>query len=148
MPTTAREPRDELVTEVADLLHHVNHLIRRQAQAEAGPHGPTGAQMRALRVLSRSEEPLRMSELAAALGIARRSATSVVDDLEVSALVERVEDHMDRRAVRVQLTHRGRSTMADARQRREHAAAQLFSALTVAELSSVRSLLSRARDGR
>ena len=72
----------------------MNHLIRRQAQAEAGPHGPTGAQMRALRVLSRSEEPLRMSELAAALGIARRSATSVVDDLEVSALVERVEDHM------------------------------------------------------
>jgi len=137
-----------LVTEVADLLHHVNHLIRRQAQAEAGPHGPTGAQMRALRVLSRSDQPLRMSDLAAALGIARRSATSVVDDLEASALVERVEDRVDRRAVRVQLTQSGRNTMADARRRRENAAAQLFSALTVAELSSVRSLLSRARESR
>src|SRR4051794_13856317 len=106
------------VTEVADLLHQVNRMIRRQGQVEAGPDGVTGSQMRAMRVLAASVEPMRMSELAVRLGIARRSATSVVDELEESGAVERIDDACDRRAVGVRLTALGQAAIADARRRR------------------------------
>ncbi|HEX3090939.1 MAG TPA: MarR family transcriptional regulator [Ilumatobacteraceae bacterium] len=133
----------DLATEVADLLHHVNHSIRRQAIADADPNGVTSAQMRAMRTLIRREEPMRMSALAEALGIVRRSATSVVDDLEVMGLVERIADPSDRRAVGVQLTDAGRKAMADARRRRRTAAGQVLNSLGDADLLALRALLQR-----
>ena len=72
----------DLATEVADLLHQVNHTIRRRAIADAGPSGLTSSEMRAMRNLIRRNDPMRMSELADAPGIVRRSATSVNDGLE------------------------------------------------------------------
>jgi DNA-binding MarR family transcriptional regulator len=133
----------DLATEVADLLHHVNHTIRRQAVAEAGANGVTSSQMRALRTLVRRGEPMRMSELADSLGIVRRSATSVVDDLEQLGLVERIADPVDRRAVGVQLTHMGRKVMLDARRRRRTAAGQVLGSLSRSDLEALRTLLQR-----
>jgi DNA-binding MarR family transcriptional regulator len=133
----------DLATDVADLLHHVNHAIRRQASADAEPSGITSSQMRALRVLSRRGSPMRMSELADALGIVRRSATSVVDDLEQLDLAERIGDPTDGRAVAVQLTHAGRKAMADARRRRRTAAGRVLQPLDESELDSLRALLQR-----
>ena len=133
----------DLATEVADLLHHVNHIIRRQAVAEADSPGVTSAQMRAMRTLIRCGDPMRMSELAEALGIVRRSATSVVDDLEHLGLVERIDDPVDRRAVGVRLTDAGRTVMVDARRRRRTAAGEVLNTLDKADLESLRSLLQR-----
>ena len=56
---------------VTDLLHQVNHRIRRTAAGEFEPLGVTAAQMRALRTLARCDRPMRMSELAESLGIVR-----------------------------------------------------------------------------
>lgn len=133
----------DLATEVADLLHHANHAIRRQAAVDAEPNGLTSAQMRAMRVLIRRDGPMRMSELAAALGIVRRSATSVVDDLEQLHLAERVADPTDRRAVGVQLSDAGRKVMADARRRRRTAAGRVLGPLGETDLATLRSLLQR-----
>jgi DNA-binding MarR family transcriptional regulator len=138
----------DLATEVADLLHHVNHTIRRQAVAESDPGGVRSSQMRAMRTLIRRSTPMRMSELADALGIVRRSATSVVDDLEQLGLAERIDDPVDRRAVGVQLTDAGRKVMADARRRRRTAASQVLSSLSMADLEVLRSLLSRVGSDR
>jgi DNA-binding MarR family transcriptional regulator len=142
MPESIPEAPD-LAMEVADLLHQANHAIRRQAMMEADPNGVTSSQMRALRTLIRRGEPMRMSELADALGIVRRSATSVVDDLEQLGLVERIADPADRRAVGVQLTDAGRTMMVDARRRRRTAAGQVFSSFTESDLELLRSLLRR-----
>jgi DNA-binding MarR family transcriptional regulator len=136
----------DLATEVADLLHHVNHAIRRRAAAEAEPNGVTSSQMRAMRMLVRRDTPMRMSELAGALGIVRRSATSVVDDLESLGLVERVDDPADRRAVGVQLTSAGRKVMADARRRRRTAAGRVLAPLSESDLKTLRTLLRRVGD--
>ena len=133
----------DLEAEVADLLHQVNHTIRRQAMADAGPSGVTSSQMRAMRTLVRRTEPMRMSELADALGIVRRSATSVVDGLEQLGLVRRTEDPTDRRAVGVHLTEAGRKMMADARRRRRSAAGQVLGSLSETDLTTLRSLLRR-----
>jgi DNA-binding MarR family transcriptional regulator len=136
----------ELATEVADLLHHVNHAIRRRAAAEAEPNSVTSSQMRAMRMLVRRDTPMRMSELADALGIVRRSATSVVDDLEQLGLVERVGDPVDRRAVGVLLTAAGRKVMADARRRRRTAAGRVLAPLGDSDLKALRALLLRVGD--
>ena len=142
MPRVIPEAPD-LATEVADLLHHVNHTIRRQAMADSGQSGVTSSQMRAMRTLIRRSDPMRMSELADALGIVRRSATSVIDGLEQLGLVRRTEDPTDRRAVGIQLTDAGRKTMADARRRRRSAAGQVLGALSESDLTTLRSLLRR-----
>ena len=94
----------------------------------------TTAQLRAIRALARRTAPIRMSELAEALGIVRRSATSVVDDLEHLGFARRVDDPTDRRAVGVELTPAGRKLMADARRRRRTAAGQVLGSLADQEL--------------
>ena len=142
MPRSIPDAPD-LATEVADLLHQVNHNIRRQAMADAGPSGVTGSQMRAMRTLIRRGDPMWMSELADALGIVRRSATSVIDGLEQLGLVRRAEDPTDRRAVGVQLTEAGRKMMAEARRRRRSAAGQVLGSLSETDLTTLRSLLRR-----
>ena len=130
----------DLAAEVADLLHQVNHRIRRQAAETLEPLGATTAQMRAIRALARREAPIRMSELSEALGIVRRSATSVVDDLERLGFARRVDDPTDRRAVGVELTPAGRKVMADARRT---AAGQVLGPLDDRELRALRDLLLR-----
>ena len=142
MSKVVPEPPD-LATEVADLLHQVNHTIRRQAIADSGPTGVTSSQMRTMRTLIRHSDPMRMSELADALGIVRRSATSVIDGLEQLGLVQRTEDPTDRRAVGVQLTDAGRKMMADARRRRRSAAGQVLGSLSESDLTTLRALLRR-----
>jgi DNA-binding MarR family transcriptional regulator len=146
MPRSIPEAPD-LATEVADLLHHVNHTIRRQAVAESEPTGVTSSQMRALRTLTRHGAPMRMSELADALGIVRRSATSVIDGLVQLGLVERIDDPADRRAVDVQLTTAGRRVMAAAARRRRTAAGRVLASLSAADLEVLRSLLQRVGAG-
>jgi DNA-binding MarR family transcriptional regulator len=146
MPGSIPDATD-LATPVAALLHHVNHTIRRQAMAESDANGVTSAQMRAMRTLVRRGDPMRMSELAEALGIVRRSATSVVDDLEQLGLVERIADPADRRAVGVQLTESGRKVMADARRRRRTAAGQVLNALSTSDLEVLRRLLQQVCPG-
>lgn len=146
VPGRATAPRgDELVAEVADLLHQVNHRIRRAATSGSEPERITGAQMRAMRMLVRAGQPMRMSELAESLGIVRRSATSVVDDLEALGLARRVDDPTDRRAIDVELTEAGRRTMVEARQRKRSAATEVLGELDPADLSALRALLERLR---
>ena len=75
-------------------------IVRRQRRASREGFGEsvTHGQFRVLRTLDHAEQPLRLSELAARLGIVPRSATSVVDDLEAAGLVARQPDPHDRRA--------------------------------------------------
>ena len=103
----------------------------RRAQAERlAPLGLTPAQERALRMITRSEEPLRMTELADRLGIVPRSVTTVVDALERAGLVRREIDPRNRRAIRLHLTDSGRAVRDDLREARRSAADELFAPLS------------------
>lgn len=97
--------------QITDLLTRTNRSLRRQANTELHPLGVTPAQFRALRFLGRSEERLRVSELATLLGVVPRSATSVVDELESARTVRREADPADRRATLVVLTDHGRDVL-------------------------------------
>lgn len=136
-------PEPDPSAEVADLIASVGRRIRRAASHDLEPLGVTWGQVRALRTLGRCAGPVRMSELADRLRIARRSATSVVDELVERGLVERAADPADRRAVTVDVTPAGRALLDQLVDRRRAAAADLTSTLSPAELTTLRELLSR-----
>ncbi|MEP4650698.1 MAG: MarR family winged helix-turn-helix transcriptional regulator [Ilumatobacter sp.] len=143
IPRVAGDTPDELAPQVADLLHSVTHRLRREARATQGAHRATWTQMRALRALERLRPPVRMSALAEELHIARRSATSLVDDLESSGFVRRVRDPDDRRAVIVESTAAGRRVMIEAGERRRRATVGMLGTLSEAELRTLRDILGR-----
>lgn len=129
--------------QLADLLHRLTKRLRR-AQAEyLSPLGLTPAQERALRMLTRSGEPLRMTALADKLGIVPRSVTTVVDALESAGLVRRETDPSNRRAILLHLTDRGTGVRDDLREARRQAAEDLFAPLPASERKILGELLNK-----
>lgn len=135
------DPR--LLEEVTELLYRVNRRLRRRATEQLGRLGLTPAQARALRAIGRVGGPLRMSGLADRLHIARRSATSVVDELVEHGLVERQDDPADRRATVVVLTRQGARALRSLAELRHQALADLATGLSSTELSQLRDGLAR-----
>jgi DNA-binding MarR family transcriptional regulator len=116
----------------------------RHAQAERlAPLGLTPAQERALRMITRSDEPLRMTDLADRLGIVPRSVTTVIDALEEAGLVRREIDPHNRRAIRLHLTDQGVAVRDDMREARRRAAEDLFAPLSPDDRKVLGELLSQ-----
>jgi len=133
--------------QLADLLHQLTRRLR-QAQAEQlAPLGLTPAQERALRMITRSEEAPRMTELADRLGIVPRSLTTVIDDLEEAGLVRREIDPRNRRAILLHLTERGAAVRDDLRDARRRAAEDLFAPLSADDRQALGDLLAQMDRG-
>ena len=128
--------------QLADLLQRLTRRLRRAQADRLAPLGLTPAQERALRIVTRSEEPLRMAELADRLGIVPRSVTTVIDALEQAGLVRRETDPRNRRAIRLHLTDRGRAVRDDMREARRRAAEDLFAPMSAEDRKALAELLS------
>jgi DNA-binding MarR family transcriptional regulator len=133
---------DDAAEQIAALL---DGIVRRQRRASREGFGEsvTHGQFRVLRTLDRADRALRLSELAAQLGIVPRSATSVVDDLEAAGLVERQPDPHDRRATLVDLTPNGRQILNTLREKRRDVMVSQLSRLTDNEQQTLAHLLQR-----
>ncbi|WUJ67714.1 MarR family transcriptional regulator [Kribbella soli] len=133
---------DDAAEQIAALL---DGIVRRQRRASREGFGEsvTHGQFRVLRTLDRADRALRLSELAAQLGIVPRSATSVVDDLEGAGLVERQPDPHDRRATLVDLTPNGRQILNTLREKRRDVMVSQLSRLTDTEQQTLAHLLQR-----
>jgi DNA-binding MarR family transcriptional regulator len=129
--------------QLADLLHRLTRRLRRSQAERLAPLGLTPAQERALRVISRSDEPLRMTELADRLGIVPRSLTTVVDALEEAGLVRREIDPRNRRAILLHLTDQGTAVRDELREARRRAAEGLFAPLSEDDRETLAGLLAR-----
>ena len=129
--------------QLADLLHRLMRRLRRSQAEQLAPLGLTPAQERALRIISRSDEPLRMTELADRLGIVPRSLTTVVDALEEAGLVRREIDPSNRRAILLRLTGQGTAVRDELREARRHAAEDLFAPLPDDDRELLVNLLTR-----
>jgi DNA-binding MarR family transcriptional regulator len=127
--------------QLADLLQRLTRRLRRTHAERLVPFGLTPAQERALRMITRSEEPLRMTDLADHLGIVPRSLTTVIDALEEAGLVRREIDPHNRRAIRLHLTDRGLSVRDDMREARRRAAEDLFAPLSPDDRKTLGELL-------
>jgi DNA-binding MarR family transcriptional regulator len=129
--------------QLADLLHRLTRRMRRSQAERLAPLGLTPAQERALRLITRSDEPPRMTELADRLGIVPRSLTTVVDALEEAGLVSREIDPRNRRAILLRLTDRGAAVRDELREARRRAAEDLFAPLPAADREILGDLLTR-----
>src|SRR6202451_678278 len=127
--------------QLADLLQRQTKRLRRAQAHRLPPLGLTPAQERARRIIPRSEEPLRMAELADHLGIVPRSVTTVIDALEQAGLVRREVDPHNRRAIRLHLTDRGGPVRDGMREARRGAAEDLFAPLSAEDRKSLAKLL-------
>lgn len=131
---------------LGDLVMHAARRLRAGWQDRLSPWGLSPHQSRALKVVGRQwasdpETRLRLSELAAQLRIAPRSATEVVDGLVERGLLERAPDATDRRAVNIVLTPAGQRVRAQLEASRSADAEALFSALSEPERESLAALL-------
>jgi DNA-binding MarR family transcriptional regulator len=132
--------------QLADLLQRLTRRLRHSQAEQLAPLGLTPAQERALRMITRSEEPPRMAEIAGRLGIVPRSLTTVIDSLEAAGLVRREIDPRNRRAILLHLTERGTDVRDDLRQARRRAAEDLFAPLPAQDRETLGELLA-ALDG-
>jgi len=83
-----------------------------RSAASSAPDGLTPAQMRCLEVLAEAAGPVRVNDLAGALGVVASSASRLVDRLVALGLVSRRQATTSRREVAVQLTAAGGRAMA------------------------------------
>ena len=96
-----------------DLLLTTTRTLRRRWHDLLRPWGLSPHEYRALDVIGRADDPIRLGIVAKELRIVPRSATEVVDRLESRGLTERLPDPADRRAVCVRLTDEGRKDRAE-----------------------------------
>ncbi|MFD0717210.1 MarR family winged helix-turn-helix transcriptional regulator [Paenibacillus sp. GCM10027626] len=115
--TTPSEPTGS--PEAIDVIHHLirtTHYLQREFQAQLAalelPFQISGPRLRVLSTVSDAGR-IRMSELAAKLGIKARTVTDFVDGLEKENLLVRCPDPQDRRATLVELTDLARSHLAE-----------------------------------
>jgi DNA-binding MarR family transcriptional regulator len=129
-----------------DELYLTTQRLRTFVEARLRRNGASVARLRALRILARAEEPLRMRDLSEMLGVAARTTTSVVDGLEREGLVERVRHPTDRRAFLLALTESGRVRHREAEEVDRIALAEATSGLAAKEREQLRTLLARIRE--
>ena len=133
--------------QLADLLQRLMKRLRRAQAEQLAPLGLTPAQERALRMITRSEEPPRMAEIADRLGIVPRSLTTVIDSLEAAGLVRREIDPRNRRAILLHLTEHGTAVRDDLREARRRAAEDLFAPLSAQDRTALGDLLAALDSG-
>ncbi len=109
--------------------------------AELGPMGLTGAQARVIRFLEGIGHPVRMADIAAALEVVPRTATSIVDGLEAANLVVRAIDPHDRRSILVSFTDEGAFLLDRLASSRRRTAEAIFSPLSPTERAELVRLL-------
>ena len=139
--TLSASPQTDITAQLAESMTCASWRLKRGARSELAPLGLTFAQARVLRILAHGD--LRIGDLAARLEIAPRSATSMVDGLESTGLVERRADPQDRRSVLVGLTDDGTALLDRLGAARRAGAQALFGRLTPAEQRELARLLER-----
>jgi DNA-binding MarR family transcriptional regulator len=95
--------------------------------------------------LERSPEGLKMNELSRRMMVTGGNVTGITDQLVAEGLVERVEVAGDRRAYRVRLTARGRSSFMDMAQAHEAWIVGAFEGLSEREVATLHRLLGKVK---
>ena len=132
---------DVLVDDLFDTTVEVRLFVEDRLR----PLGASVARLRALRMLALEDEPLRMRDLSEMLGVAARTATTLVDSLERDGLVERVRHPDDRRAYLLTLTENGRAHHRQAEDADARALADATATLTAQDREQMRALLGKIR---
>lgn len=137
--------RDHLPGELADAFGRAGKSVVRAFDERLGEHGVSTPRSKLLAEIQRLG-PVRLADLARAVGVTQGTASTLVEALVRDQLVVRSVDSEDRRAIRVSVTPRGddqaRRWLADYLD----AAGHVFSCFTPAEQRTLAEFLSRLAD--
>lgn len=133
--------------ETIDLLTQVSRTVRGRTRVALAPLDLSPATARALRTLGRRDGPTRMSDLADALQIGRRSTTDVVEILVARGFLARTPDPHDGRATVVSLTAAGEAVLRRMESQRRRIATEVAAPLDDAEIAQLHRLLAKLIDG-
>jgi DNA-binding MarR family transcriptional regulator len=130
------------------ILEALSAVTRQLARASGGPDGgpPMTSTQRLALFETAIEGPLRLSELAGRMGITAPTASRAVDGLVEIGLLERLPDPGDRRAVRIDLTERGRRDVEERKARATAALEPAAGALSARDRAQLAALLARLAD--
>jgi DNA-binding MarR family transcriptional regulator len=128
--------------------HHTRLLIEFYEKFSSWEHGVvkesglTLPQMHTLEILGTAGD-LRMTELAAKMGVTTGSLTVLVDRLERGGYVSRRPHETDRRSIRVGLTPEGERLSREHHQLHEHLTQEIVCALTPEEAGQLAAMLGK-----
>ncbi|MFC3892803.1 MarR family winged helix-turn-helix transcriptional regulator [Lentzea rhizosphaerae] len=125
---------------VADEFSRAAKILVRHFNERLGEHGVSTPRSRLVVEVARSQ-PVRVTELALAVGITQGTASSLVDALVRDGLLERQASEDDRRSVFLRVTPQGAALAQDWTTSYELAAEELFSPLTAEQLSTLVGIL-------
>ena len=130
-------------TEFGRQVYRLSSAWRREIDQRVRRFGLTDATWRPLLYLGRLGDGVRQTDLAAALAIEDPSLVRLVDALERTGLVERLEDADDRRSKRLWMTKAGRETYAEVAAIHARLADAFVKDVSAAELDLCYSVLDR-----
>ncbi|RFA26625.1 MarR family transcriptional regulator [Alkalilimnicola ehrlichii] len=117
--------------------------IDRDCAALLAPHGLSEGRFVLLFLLDAAGEGLAPNRLAEQAGVTRATVTGLLDGLEREGLIERQGDTRDRRALRIQLTHKGKQVAKNVFRQHGRWIAGLFGNLSAAERRQLGALLDK-----
>jgi DNA-binding MarR family transcriptional regulator len=122
-------------------LLHAAQTVGDRLEGALNDIGLSMAKQSALTKLAEAGEPLTLSELAARLSCVRSNITQLVDRLEADGLVRRVDDAIDRRSVRAELTPLGLEKQKAGARAVTHVQGELSKRLSETEMAALESAL-------
>jgi DNA-binding MarR family transcriptional regulator len=130
---------------LADAFGRAGKSVVRAFDEGLGDHGVSTPRSKLLAEVLRMQ-PVRLADLARAVGISQGTASTLVDALVRDGLVARNVDDNDRRAVRLTTTPAGTAQARSWLRDYVRVAEGIFSSLTAAEQRTLTDLLSRLAD--
>ncbi|WP_433427787.1 MarR family winged helix-turn-helix transcriptional regulator [Nonomuraea sp. CA-141351] len=135
-----RERKSVTAAQVADEFSRTAKVLVRHFNERLGEHGVSTPRSRLVVEVARSQ-PVRLTELALAVGIAQGTASTLVDALVRDGLLERRTSADDRRSVLLHVTAQGAALAQSWATSYEAAAEELFRPLTAEQLSTLVDIL-------
>ena len=132
---------DDLSSELGELVNTIARRLRRSSKQRLSTLGISFSQARVLRILARTSDPMRMSQIAREIEVVPRSATTLVEGLEERGLVRREIDPADRRSVIVILTDSAQGLLSDLAEARSEASTLLFANLSEKDKRALHQIL-------
>lgn len=133
-------PKSVTAAQVADEFSRTAKILVRHFNERLGEHGVSTPRSRLVVEVARSQ-PVRLTELALAVGIAQGTASTLVDALVRDGLLERQTSAGDRRSVLLRVTAQGAALAQDWTAGYERAAEELFEPLTAEQMSTLIDIL-------
>lgn len=135
-----RAGKSVTAAEVADEFNRTAKLLVRRFDERLGEHGVSTPRSRLVVEVARAQ-PVRITELARAVGISQGTASTLVDALVRDGLLERHASADDRRSVLLRVTDDGAALAQDWTTGYELAAEELFRPLTAQQMATLVDIL-------